>query len=72
MPSPSLCRPFPLRKSKRTLERPRGDIQQGTDNGYFHHRLLIIFMFMVPESPRWTATQDDWESTTKILCKLRG
>jgi hypothetical protein len=29
-------------------------------------------MFMVPESPRWTATQDDWETTTKILCKLRG
>jgi hypothetical protein len=29
-------------------------------------------MLMVPESPRWTATQDDWESTTKILCKLRG
>ncbi|KAK4150244.1 putative sugar transporter protein [Chaetomidium leptoderma] len=34
--------------------------------------LLVIFMFMVPESPRWTATQDDWESTTKILVRLRN
>jgi hypothetical protein len=28
-------------------------------------------MFLVPESPRWTATKDDWESTKKILVRLR-
>ncbi|KAL2264599.1 hypothetical protein VTJ83DRAFT_7109 [Remersonia thermophila] len=33
---------------------------------------LIVFMFLVPESPRWTATQDDWETTKKILVRLRG
>jgi hypothetical protein len=34
--------------------------------------LLIIFMFFVPESPRWTAKQDDWERTTQIIVRLRG
>ncbi|KXX78528.1 Quinate permease [Madurella mycetomatis] len=34
--------------------------------------LLVIFMFMVPESPRWTAKQDNWEETTKIIVRLRG
>jgi hypothetical protein len=29
-------------------------------------------MFMVPESPRWTAKQDDWEQTTRIIVRLRG
>ncbi|EGS19442.1 putative sugar transporter protein [Thermochaetoides thermophila DSM 1495] len=34
--------------------------------------LLILFMFMVPESPRWTAKQDNWEETTRIISKLRA
>lgn len=29
-------------------------------------------MFMVPESPRWTAKQDNWEETTRIIVRLRG
>jgi len=32
----------------------------------------MIFMFLVPESPRWTAKQDNWEETTKIISRLRG
>jgi len=34
--------------------------------------LLVIFMFMVPESPRWTAKQDNWEETTRIIVRLRA
>jgi sugar porter (SP) family MFS transporter len=34
--------------------------------------LLIIFMFFVPESPRWTAKQDNWEATVKIITQLRA
>ncbi|KAK4126316.1 putative sugar transporter protein [Parathielavia appendiculata] len=34
--------------------------------------LLVVFMFLVPESPRWTAKQDDWEATTRIISRLRG
>ncbi|KAK5654229.1 hypothetical protein OQA88_7404 [Cercophora sp. LCS_1] len=34
--------------------------------------LLMIFMFLVPESPRWTAKQDNWEETTRIISKLRN
>jgi len=34
--------------------------------------LLMIFMFLVPESPRWTAKQDNWEETTRIISKLRA
>ncbi|KAK4111475.1 putative sugar transporter protein [Canariomyces notabilis] len=34
--------------------------------------LLVIFMLMVPESPRWTAKQDNWEATTRIIVRLRG
>ncbi|PHH87040.1 hypothetical protein CDD83_9399 [Cordyceps sp. RAO-2017] len=33
--------------------------------------LLILGMFLSPESPRWCARQDDWERTTKILVNLR-
>ncbi|CAI4216856.1 unnamed protein product [Parascedosporium putredinis] len=33
--------------------------------------LLSVGMFLVPESPRWCAKQDDWESSTTILAKLR-
>lgn len=29
-------------------------------------------MFMVPESPRWTAKQDNWDATTKIIVQLRN
>ncbi|PKS10674.1 hypothetical protein jhhlp_002430 [Lomentospora prolificans] len=33
--------------------------------------LLSVGMFLVPESPRWCAKQDNWERTTAILSKLR-
>lgn len=29
-------------------------------------------MFFVPESPRWTAKQDNWEATTAIITRLRA
>ncbi|TQS33950.1 hypothetical protein Golomagni_05690, partial [Golovinomyces magnicellulatus] len=34
--------------------------------------LLILGMFLSPESPRWLAKEDDWEKATEILAKLRG
>ncbi|PHH61728.1 hypothetical protein CDD81_8020 [Ophiocordyceps australis] len=34
--------------------------------------LLIIGMFLSPESPRWCARKGDWERATKILVHLRG
>lgn len=34
--------------------------------------LLIIFMFMVPESPRWLAKQDNWEAATRVIVHLRS
>ncbi|KAL6366211.1 hypothetical protein LRP88_00308 [Fusarium phalaenopsidis] len=33
--------------------------------------LLILGMFLSPESPRWCAKQDDWERATTILVNLR-
>jgi hypothetical protein len=32
----------------------------------------MIFMLLVPESPRWTAKQDNWEATTRIISQLRA
>jgi hypothetical protein len=32
----------------------------------------MVFMLFVPESPRWTAKQDNWEETTRIISKLRA
>jgi hypothetical protein len=34
--------------------------------------LLICGMLVSPESPRWCARKDDWESATKIIVRLRG
>jgi sugar porter (SP) family MFS transporter len=34
--------------------------------------LLIIGMFLSPESPRWCARKDDWERATAILSRTRG
>ena len=32
----------------------------------------MVFMLLVPESPRWTAKQDNWEKTTQIIVQLRA
>ncbi|CAH0005406.1 unnamed protein product [Clonostachys byssicola] len=34
--------------------------------------LLILGMFLSPESPRWCARKDDWEKAESILVRLRG
>lgn len=33
--------------------------------------LLIIGMFLSPESPRWHAKEDNWEQATSTLARLR-
>ena len=34
--------------------------------------ILMVGMALSPESPRWCATKDDWESATSILSSLRA
>ncbi|KAJ3477131.1 hypothetical protein NLG97_g8919 [Lecanicillium saksenae] len=34
--------------------------------------LLVIGMFLCPESPRWLAKEDNWEQATSTLAHLRG
>ncbi|KAK7432476.1 hypothetical protein QQZ08_001041 [Neonectria magnoliae] len=33
--------------------------------------LLVLGMFLAPESPRWCARKDDWEKATRLLTTLR-